>query len=165
LLRFILQAVPILVLFLAVFGFVVGSLDFGPAGQITVVGPRMAPARIVLATWLLEAFGLIVLFLLIEGRSRLWWLDGLLTGWVAWIFRGPLLVVTIVVAAGRAQQPWWRLALGWWVLYTVCGFTLALLRHAQRRKPAVQEATIAPRRTGTEPLDAGPQPLGTPGGD
>ncbi len=133
LLRFVVNAVPLLVLFLAVFGFVVGYLDFGPVGKLTVLGPRAAPAGIVLATWLLEAFGLVVLYLLIEGRSRLWWLDGLLTGWVAWIFRGPLLVVTIVVAAGRAQKPWWRLALGWWVLYTVCGLTLAVLRRRQAR--------------------------------
>jgi len=121
------------VLFLAVFGFVVGHVDLGPAGSLTVIGPGSAPPRIVLATWLLEAFGLIVLFLLIEGRSRFWLLDGLLTAWVAWIFRGPLLVVTIVVAAGRAQQPWWRMALGWWILYTVCGLTLAIVRRLQTR--------------------------------
>jgi len=172
LLRFILHSVPILVLFLAVFGLVVGHVDFGPVGTLTVIGPGSAPAQIVLATWLLEAFGLIVLFLLIEGRSRLWWLDGLLTAWVAWIFRGPLLVVTIVVAAGRAQQPWWRMALGWWVLYTVCGLTLAVLRRLQTRAreraslkstepfylQTIQPAEAPPAeptdRSPTEPMDA-----------
>ncbi len=133
LLRFIIHSVPLLVLFLAVFGFLVGYLDLGPAGTMTVLGPQSAPPRIVLSAWLLEALGLIVLFLLIEGRSGSYLLDGLLTAWVAWIFRGPLLVVTIVVAAGRAQQPWWRVAFAWWILYTACGVTLAGLRRLQAR--------------------------------
>jgi hypothetical protein len=137
LLRFVLHAVPLVVLFLAAFGFAVDSLHVGELAQLTLLSAKTAPVRIVFSTWLLEAFGLVALFLLIEGKSGLWWLDGLLTGWVAWIFRGPLLVVTIVVEVGRAQNPWWKLALGWWWLYTLCGLALAILyrRQMSRSKP------------------------------
>lgn len=165
-LRFILHSVPILVLFLAAFGLVVGHVGLGQVGSLTVIGPGSAPAKIVLATWLLEALGLIVLFLLIEGRSRFWLLDGLLTAWVAWIFRGPLLVVTIVVAAGRAQQPWWRMALAYWVLYTVCGLTMAIVRRLQRRaqerasleatQPFYLQRPEPPETAPTEPLETAP---------
>ena len=132
-LRFVTHAVPFVFLLLAAFGFAAASFDVGPVGELTVLGMHTAPPRIVLSTWLLEAFGLVALFLLVEGKSGTWWLDGLLTGWVAWIFRGPLLVVTIVVAAGRTQEPWWRLALAWWWLYTFCGLVLAFLYHRQTR--------------------------------
>jgi hypothetical protein len=47
-----------------------------------------------------------------------------LTGWIAWIFRGPLLVVAVVVLGGLPAGPWWGLAFGWWVLYSLCGLVL-----------------------------------------
>ena len=130
-LRFIAYAVPLLVLLLALFGFTVELLDAEPRkGSVIRLAlfeqPRV-PGQLVLGTWLVEASGLIALFLLAQGRFGAWWLDGLVAGWVAWVFRGPLLVITIVVAARQAQDPWWKLAFGWWVLYSVCGLSLALL--------------------------------------
>ncbi len=81
------------------------------------------PGWVVLATWFLEAVALTALFLMIQGRGGRW-TTGLLTGWIAWVFRGPLLVVTVAGLAGLPPGPWWTLALSWWVLYTLCGLVL-----------------------------------------
>jgi hypothetical protein len=67
------------------------------------------------------------LFLVTQGRAGSWWLDGLLAGWLAWVFRGPLLVLTVTVAAHQSQEAWWRIVFGWWVLYSCCGLALAAL--------------------------------------
>ncbi len=129
--RFLLHAIPLLLLLLALFGFAVELLDVEPRSgsviRLALLEQPRVPAVVVIGTWLLEACGLTALFLLAQGRCGAWWLDGLVAGWLGWIFRGPLLVITIVVAARQPQQPWWTLAFGWWVLYSVCGLSLALL--------------------------------------
>ena len=89
-------------------------------------GPRLA-GKIVLGGWLLEAVALTALFLLIQGRGGAWWLDGLLTAWMAWIFRGPILVLTVAQTLGQGRDPWWPASLRWLVLYSLCGLLLALL--------------------------------------
>lgn len=126
-LRFFLRAVPLIVLLLFLFSLTVPFLDARGASSLGVLSVTEAPLRALVGTWLLEAFGLIAIFLLVEGRSRLWWLDALLASWVAWIFRGPLLVVTLVLAAGLPQAPWFRLILAWLVLYSICGLVLGFL--------------------------------------
>lgn len=80
-----------------------------------------------LATWVLESIGLAALFLMIQGRGGSRLASGLLAGWIAWVFRGPLLVVTVVSLAGLAPGPWWVLVFSWWVLYTVCGLLLGVV--------------------------------------
>ena len=154
--RFLLHAVPLLVLLLALFGFAVELLDFEPrAGSVIRLAlleqPRV-PATVVIGTWLVEAGGLLALFLLAQGRCGAWWLDGLVAGWVGWIFRGPLLVVTIVVAARQPQQAWWTLAFGWWVLYSVCGLSLAVLA---RREQLAEDAAVATALRETASLAGG----------
>ncbi len=134
--RYFLYSVPLIVLLLAGFSVMAGFLGAGPAGALTVPDLRHMPLRLVLGTWLLEAFGLVALYLLIEGRSRLWWFDGLMAGWVAWIFRGPVLVITVVMAAGQPRAPWLQVTLGWWVLYTICGLALAILARWRSGLPA-----------------------------
>lgn len=130
-LRFVTYALPLLILLLALFGFAVELLDAEPrAGSVirlALFEQPMVPAQLVLGAWLVEASGLLALFLLAQGRCGAWWLDGLVAGWLAWIFRGPLLVMTIVVAVRQPHHPWWALAFGWWVLYSVCGLALAWL--------------------------------------
>ena len=122
---------------------------------MTLLDFRRVPPLLMAGTWILEAFGLIALFLLIEGRTGSRWLDGLLAGWIAWIFRGPLLVVTLVVATGWPQGPWFRLALGWWVLYSICGLTLAQLAGTRSRQQTAAEpralGPAAPAPTDIEP--------------
>ncbi len=177
--RFIAYAVPLLFLLLALFGFTVELLDAEPrSGSVIRLAlfeqPRV-PGQLVIGTWLVEASGLIALFLLAQGRFRAWWLDGLVAGWVAWVFRGPLLVITIVVAARQPQGPWWKLAFGWWVLYSICGLSLAILARRSGlaswtstdddvesgASPALVEAEVEEPGAGTQPsavVDAGEPP-------
>lgn len=103
-------------------GLQVDSSDLAPGGGIDL------PGYVSLATWGLEALGLAALFLLVDGRSGgrgSGWTSGLLAGWIAWVFRGPLLVVTVVGFAGLSPRPWWSLVLSWWVLYSLCGLLLS----------------------------------------
>lgn len=131
LLRYVSYALPLLILLLALFGFAVEILDVEPKSgsviKLAVFDQQQVPAQLVFGAWLVEASGLLAIFLLAQGRCGAWWLDGLVAGWLAWIFRGPLLVVTIVVAAGQPQYAWWSLAFGWWVLYSICGLSLSIL--------------------------------------
>ncbi len=137
--RFIVYAVPLLILLLALFGFAVELLDAEPRRgsviRLALFEQPQVPGNLVVGAWLVEVSGLIALFLLAQGRFAAWWLDGLVAGWVAWVFRGPLLVITIVVAARQPQGPWWKLAFGWWVLYSVCGLSLAILARRSRLEP------------------------------
>ncbi len=87
---------------------------------------RLAP-RFQFASWMLEAIGLVTLFLLLRSGERSRLADGLAAAWIAWIFRGPAVVLIVVGAANLPQQPWWRLSLGWLGLYTALGVALALI--------------------------------------
>ncbi len=160
-LRFVTYALPLLVLLLALFGFAVDILDFEPQRgsviKLAILDQPTVPAQLVFGTWLVEASGLLALFLLAQGRCGTWWLDGLVAGWLGWVFRGPLLVVTIVVAARQPHHAWWSLAFGWWVLYSVCGLSLAILARrtdldlaigtsgAEGRQQALQQAVAFQR--------------------
>lgn len=90
---------------------------------------------IVILTWLLEAVALAALYLLVQasGGSRL--LNGVLTGWIAWVFRGPLLVIAVVTLAGQPAGPWWSMTFSWWVLYTLCGLLLGVVAAASGLRP------------------------------
>lgn len=89
-------------------------------------GPKL-DGKFVLGGWALEAVALCALFLLVQGRGGSWWLDGLVTAWMAWIFRGPLLVLTVAEVLSRSSERWWNLSLRWLVLYSLCGLMMALL--------------------------------------
>jgi hypothetical protein len=156
LIRFTAYAIPLLILLLAVFGFAVEVLDLEPAGgatiRLAILEQSRIPAAFVLLAWLMEACGLMALFLVTQGRSGAWWLDGLLSGWLAWVFRGPLLVLTVTVAAHQSQQAWWRIVIGWWILYSVCGLALAALARSlgevEEPSAAAAPATVAPLAAG-----------------
>jgi hypothetical protein len=122
--RFLLFALPLLILTMALFHFAQEALGLAP--DPAALSPSRAvqlPGWVTLATWALEAVGLAALFLLIQGRGGRWQ-AGLLTGWIAWVFRGPLLVVTVAAFADLPPGPWWSMAFSWWVLYTLCGLLL-----------------------------------------
>lgn len=122
--RFLLFALPLLVLTMALFHFAEEALGMAPnPALLSPSGAVRLPGWVMLATWGLESVGLAALFLMIQGRGGRW-LAGLLAGWIAWVFRGPLLVVTVAGLAGLPPGPWWVLALSWWVLYTLCGLVL-----------------------------------------
>lgn len=123
--RFLLLALPLLILTMALFQFAMEmlGLQVNPS-RLSESGGIQLPGYVNLATWGLEALGLAALFLLVHGRG--WgWTSGLLTGWIAWVFRGPLLVVSVVGLAGLPPSPWWSLAFSWWVLYSLCGLLLS----------------------------------------
>lgn len=149
-LRFTAYALPLLILLLAVFGFAVEVLDLEPAGgtaiRLAILEQSRIPATFVLMAWLMEACGLMALFLVCQGRAGIWWLDGLLSGWLAWVFRGPLLVLTVTVATHQSQDAWWRIVFGWWILYSVCGLALAALARSLGEaveEPVDEEAVAA----------------------
>ncbi|MFL6197543.1 MAG: hypothetical protein ACJ76J_00055 [Thermoanaerobaculia bacterium] len=123
--RFLLLALPLLILTMGLFQFAMEMLGLQvDPSRLAPGGGVDLPGYVSLATWALEALGLAALFLLVHGRSG-GWTSGLLTGWIAWVFRGPLLVVAVVGLAGLPPRPWWALALSWWVLYSVCGLLLS----------------------------------------
>jgi hypothetical protein len=129
--RFITYALPLLILLLALFGFTVEILDAEPRPgsvlRLALSDAAQVPAGVVLGSWLMEACGLLALYLLARKRFGAWWVDGLVAGSLAWVFRGPLLVITLTVAVRQSQDAWWTLVFGWWVLYCICGLALALL--------------------------------------
>lgn len=176
-LRFTTYAILLLVLLLALFGLAVEVLHLEPAsGAVVRLGllePSRVPASYALIAWTMEACGLLALFLIAQGRCGAWWLDGLMAGWLAWVFRGPLLVVTLTVAARQPQEPWWRIAFGWWIVYSVGGLALAwLYRRLRLEEPAVEPATAPNSLTSLEPLPSpapalvpAPLPVGVVGVD
>jgi hypothetical protein len=124
--RFLLLSLPLLILAMALFHFALEATGRAPDPRtISAAGARVLPNWVPLVTWTLESLGLSALFLLIYGRNSLRWLSGLLAGWIAWVFRGPLLVVSVVGIAGLPPAPWWNLVFWWFVLYTLCGLLLA----------------------------------------
>jgi len=148
--RFLLFALALLLILIALFNLgleVVGlQPDLGPLVGWHG-GDRGLPGVAVLATWALEALALAALFLLVDGRGGSRLLNGLLSGWIAWVFRGPLLVMTAVGYGGQPRAPWWGLTRRWFVLYTLAGALLALVAALVRLPRGGDEAvpgTAAP---------------------
>lgn len=134
--RFVLFALPLLVLTMGLFRFAQEALKMAPdPALLSRAGVAGLPGWVTLATWLLEAVALSALFLMVQGRGGGRWLPGLLAGWIAWVFRGPLLVVTVVTLAGLPPGPWWSLAFSWWLLYTLCGLVLGVAAAAAHLPP------------------------------
>ncbi len=133
--RFLILAMPTLVLAMALFRAGVDALGRTPSLAQSSGTPL--PIWVVVGTWLLESLALAALYLLVQasGGGRL--LNGLLTGWIAWVFRGPLLVVAVVTLAGQPAGPWWSMVFSWWVLYSVCGLLLGVVAAASGLRPAV----------------------------
>lgn len=73
-----------------------------------------------------EATALTALFLLVEGRTRSPLLDGLLAGLAAWLFRGPLLVVTVAALTRLPTEPFWQTARIDLVALPVAGLAVGL---------------------------------------
>lgn len=133
--RFVVLAVPLLVLVMAVFNFTAEHLGYATSENL--------PGRTLVSVWILESLGLAALFLLVQGRGGNRWFSGLASGWIAWVFRGPLLVITVAGILPNLRRDWWSISVGWLVLYTLCGLALALL---DRPSSAIEEPeeTAAP---------------------
>jgi hypothetical protein len=164
--RFLLFAFTSLLLLIALFNLgveMVGAApDLGPMIGWREGRPGL-PGAFVLASWALESLALTALFVLVDGDPRSRWLSGLLTGWMAWVFRGPLLVLAAAGFGRLAAGPWWRLSLRWFLLYTLAGLLLALLARLTAGPDAAAEPA-PPRATPVEPAPSGPAIAPAPGG-
>ena len=131
LVRFLLLALAGLMLCMALVSFATVRLgleadtsELNRAGLARASGP---PAGLQLGSWLIESLALLALFLLIQGRGGAWWLDGLLVGCIGWVFRGPVLVLTLVTVRRLGRDPWWPLSLRWLFTYCVAGLLVSFL--------------------------------------
>jgi hypothetical protein len=128
--RFLVVTVSILVALMALSAFVMEVFDWGPSmRELSRFGIQRAEPlapHLRLGGWLLEAVALVALFLLIQGRGGYLWLDGLMAAWIGWIFRGPILVMTIASFTRLPRDPWWPLTLRWLAVYSLCGLTMAV---------------------------------------
>ncbi|HXU32679.1 MAG TPA: hypothetical protein VN851_19085 [Thermoanaerobaculia bacterium] len=150
--RFLALSLVFLVLVMALFQFGLAALGWLPAGA-----PASPPPRVQLGAWGLEALGLAALFLLIHREESSVWFSGVLSGWIAWVFRGPLLVVT-VAAAGLDPKPFWAMTFRWWILYTVCGIVLATLARPDTRPTRLIRAETLPDTGPNAPPVTRPEP-------
>lgn len=136
-LRFVLLAVPLAVLVLALaavgadlIGF---GPDLGPLAQRGVARPEGLPRTFEAAALVFEGIALVALFLLLEGRSGIWWLDGVATGFAAWLFRGPLLVLTVAALTRLPTEPFWQVARLALFAEPIAGLAIAALARRGRR--------------------------------
>lgn len=129
--RFVILALPLLLLAMAGHGFLADQLGRAPdTAALAGLGLERStppPSTLTLGGWLIEAAALVALFLLVQGRSGRWWLDGLLTGALAWVFRAPLLVATIASLSRLPLAPFTSWARGALALELACGVLLAAL--------------------------------------
>ena len=129
--RFLLLAAPTLLLIFALGTAILTACglapDLTPLAARGVARPEGLPATIQWATWGFEGLALLALFLLVWGRTRRWWLDGLVAGAAAWTFRGPLLVLAVAGLTRLPVAPFWQLARGALLLDLAAALALALL--------------------------------------
>lgn len=117
--RFLILAFPLVLLTIAVGHFA------GEAAGLAF--PVDLPAPYLLGRWLLEATGLVALYVLVHERGLGRWLSGLAACWTAWLFRGPVLMLTVGGSSRLSSAGWWRLLAAWLALYTVCALAMALV--------------------------------------
>ncbi len=153
--RFLILALPLVMLTLGVFHFGAEAID--------LASPASLPAPQLLGRWLLEATGLVALYLLVRDRGLGRWLGGLASAWTAWIFRGPVLVLTVAGAARLSSTAWWHLSAAWLGLYTVCGLMMASVARSLETADALEgteeiEDAVPAERDETTPGHAPPAP-------
>ena len=147
--RFLVLAIPLALLVLMAGASLVDAAGWGPdlspLAARGVARPDGAPLRITLVSGLLEATALVALTLLLAGRTARWWSDGLACGLVAWIFRGPLLVLAVSALTRLPVAPFATLARGALALDLVAALALAALARATLRgSDTAPEAPSAP---------------------
>jgi hypothetical protein len=136
--RFVFFALPLLLLVLGATAFAAEAIGATAPGLPAPASLWREPVsgRLLLSTWVLEALGLVVLFLLVQSRGEgSVAADGLATAGIAWLFRGPVLVLTAAAVTRLGREPWWTLSLQRLAAYLVSGLVLALLaRHVGLRR-------------------------------
>ena len=132
--RFLALAIPLALLVFALGGMLLAAFglapDTTPLAARGIARPEGLPWTIDFAARALEAVGIVALTLLLSGRMAGWVLDGLTVGLVAWLFRGPLLVLGVAALTRIPVAPFWQLARGALVLDLVAGLVLAAFARA-----------------------------------
>ena len=172
-LRFVLLAVPLAVLVLALAAVTADVVGYGPDSSPLaargVARPEGLPRTYEAAALAFEGVALVALFLLIAGRSGIWWLDGVACGLAAWLFRGPLLVLTVAALTRLPTEPFWQVARLALVAEPAAGLAIAALARAsgpwhrrgdappERREspPSQRRDDAPPARREAPPLDPG----------
>lgn len=121
--RFLALGLPLVLLVLAGSHFAVEAFGLDT--------PDRLPATHLLVLWGLETVGLVALFVLVRERTWSRWLAGLAAAWGAWIFRGPVLYLTVAGTAGAGRVGWGVLLFAWLVAYTVCGLAMGAVAPAR----------------------------------
>ena len=127
--------------------------DLAPLVALGVARPEGLPWILRLEAWAFEGLALLVLFLLLWGRTRTWWLDGLVAGLSAWTFRGPLLVLAVAGLTRLPVAPFWQFARGALVVDVAAALALAVLARrtigvdvGERRDELARRPTRLPDR-------------------
>lgn len=130
--RFLILALPLVTLALALFHFAGEALDLDQ--------PAKLAAPFLLGRWVLEALGLTALYVLIYERGLGRWAAGLAACWTAWLFRGPVTVLVVAADVRLGTADWWRLLVAWLILYTVCGLVMGAVARSLERETERPEA-------------------------
>lgn len=130
--RFLILALPLVILALALFHFAGEALDLDQ--------PARLGAPFLLGRWVLEALGLTALYILVYERGLGRWAAGLAACWTAWLFRGPVLVLVVAADVRLGTSDWWRLLVAWLFLYTVCGLVMGAVARSLERQAERLEA-------------------------
>ena len=88
------------------------------------LAPGALPAPLRLGAWILDAAALTVLVLLLSGRGRWWWFEGLAAGLLAWVYRGPLATLSTLAIARVPKEPFWQAARTELVVLPLVGLVL-----------------------------------------
>lgn len=135
--RFLILALPLVILALALFHFAGEALDLDQ--------PAKLAAPFLLGRWVLEALGLTALYVLVYERGLGRWASGLAACWTAWLFRGPVSVLVVAGGVRLGTSDWWRLLVAWLILYTVCGLVMgAVARSLEPEAGRLKDRTARP---------------------
>ena len=137
--RFILLALLVALLLLAVADVAARALVPPPAAELARAGLAAGslPAPLRLGAWLLEAAALTVLVLLLSGRTKTWWLEGMAAGLLAWVYRGPLALLSALAVARLPREPFWHEARTELVVLPLVGLVLGGLARRLLSETAV----------------------------
>ena len=138
--RFVALAIPLALLVLSLGASLLDlagwAPDLGPLAARGVARPDGAPLRFALASRLIEATALTALTLLLFGRTARWWSDAVACGLIAWLFRGPLLVLAVATLTRLPTTPFATLARGALALDLAAALALGGLARVTLAPPA-----------------------------
>jgi len=128
--RSLLLAFLVLLLAFGVATFVIEKAGYAPStAPLAWVGVSAGhlPGALQVGAWALDTLALLLLVLLFRGRGGGWFGEGVAAGLLAWIFRGPLTLLSVVALAHLPGEPWSQQARVGLVVYPLLGLLAARL--------------------------------------